>query len=545
MKHLIRTITICLLFCKTGNSQDITTNLIAHYKLNANVTDATLNANNGTNSGATITGNRIPMPSTAYDFNGTDQSVIIANSTTLSSVSGSLTISLWAYIRDFDHGLDGKDYAVLVCKANNEDKADYRIAVTPNSFALVNNGYLGEISSSINIPVNKWIHLSAVFSGTNAKVFIDGVKVGEGTLNTTYGLQKNCPLTLGRDDAGGIEYFDGKLDDIRIYSRALTITDIQAVYNTRDFIIDSLMLNLIAYYPFDGNTNDYSGNGNNGIANGGGFSTDKAGNVSKSYVFAGISDYIQIANSVSLKSPVNNISMSCMVNVREFTTGIDNIDYSALICKSNSNSDAQYRLALRRDGLSVINNGKLGNIASGPALITNQWYHITAVISNDTLKYYLNGQYVGKTYLPFSFTLNDNNPLYIGKDDPGGIEYFNGKLDEIRIYSRALTASDISRIYAISNTTSITKVINNDNNIVAFPNPANKLVYLAGVELNTNQLQITAYTLEGKEIECEIIKENSHVTLKFPDNMFTQMILVKIQSETSCAIKKIHILSSN
>lgn len=524
--------------------QDISSNLIAHYKLNGNFIDASSSGNNGTNSGSIITFNRAQMPTTAYDFNGTNQSVTVANSTSLSSVSGNLTISLWAYIRGYDYGIDGKYYAVLVCKAINEDKADYRVAVTPNSFSIINNGFLGEINSSNTITLNKWTHFAFVINGTNAKVYIDGIKVGEGSLSTTYPIQKNSPLTLGRDDAGSIEYLDGKLDDIRIYSRSLTDSEVSTVFQTLDYTIDSLKLDLIAYYPFDGNITDSSGNSNNGTAHGGTYTNDKFGRTNKSYSFDGNSQYIEAPNSSSLSRPNRQISFTAWVHVNQFVKGIDGIDYAVLICKSNSASNAQYRLSLTANGISVINNGKLGSIPGTSNFSLNTWYHIGAVIEDSLVKYYLNGALINENVISTTYGKSTNNTLMLGRDDPGGIEYFNGKMDEVRIYSRKLLGYEINKIYTLSNTTSIRRLGFNENNLAVFPNPALNQIYISGFNLTSTEPIITMFTLEGKKVECLITKENNDYILRIPDDLQTQMVILKIETENSYVIKKVLISES-
>jgi hypothetical protein len=510
--------TLCLLGTFALNAQDITSNLIAHYKFNGNVNDATVNANHGTNSGALLTKNRNSDNDYAYDFNGIDNSIVIPNNPIISSVGQNVTITMWAYIREYDYAIDGKYYAVLVCKANNEDAADYRIAITENSFALINNGKMGVVNSSKLIPSLKWVHLACTISNTAAKVFINGEKVGETTLTGTYGLEKNSPLTLGRDDAGGIEYFGGKLDDIRIYSRALSENDITAVYNTIDFPTTNLMQDLIAFYPFDGDINDYSGNGNHGTSQGGNFEKDMQNNTSSAYDFNGTSDHISINNSTSLKSPSRFISMASWVKIRSFTRAIDNKDYSVLFCKSESTTNAQYRLAVTPYGISVINNGKLGTLEVGPDNTGSNWIHITAVIEDSLLTYYRNGELMGTMVLPLNFTFNKENKLFIGRDDPGGLEYYDGLLDDVRIYSRKLSATEVAQIYALKSATSLENIDETTTQIKVYPNPFKGEFH---VELSniTNNSTLRIFDMQGKEIEIDIQPSNNGYIIQPKTNL--------------------------
>ena len=64
---------------------------------------------------------------------------------------------------------------------------------------------------------------------------------------------------IGSSGAGF--YFTGSLDDVRVYDRALSISEINSLYQSE-------VSSLIAYYPFNGNANDETGNGNDGTENG-------------------------------------------------------------------------------------------------------------------------------------------------------------------------------------------------------------------------------------------------------------------------------------
>jgi len=72
---------------------------------------------------------------------------------------------------------------------------------------------------------------------------------------------------------------------------------------------------LVAYYPFNGNANDASGNGNNGIVNGATLTADRFGNPNSAYSFNGASDYIRVPNSNSLQL-TNDFTLSAWINCK-------------------------------------------------------------------------------------------------------------------------------------------------------------------------------------------------------------------------------------
>src|SRR5215203_3476019 len=74
---------------------------------------------------------------------------------------------------------------------------------------------------------------------------------------------------------------------------------------------------LVAYYPFNGNANDASGNGNNPIFNNAALTADRLGNANNAYSFNGIDNYIRIPNSSSL-NPSSAISLCAWVKIKDF-----------------------------------------------------------------------------------------------------------------------------------------------------------------------------------------------------------------------------------
>ena len=89
-----------------------------------------------------------------------------------------------------------------------------------------------------------------------------------------------------------------------------------------------------------------------------------------------------------------------------------------------------------------------GNIAYNNYKIPlNQWVYVSFVCKNNTAYFYIDGNLIGKKQMNGNYSYKKNSPLIIGKDIPGLVEYANGKIDEIRIYNRALSDSEIKFLY--------------------------------------------------------------------------------------------------
>jgi len=91
---------------------------------------------------------------------------------------------------------------------------------------------------------------------------------------------------------------------------------------------------LVAYYPFNGNANDESGNGNNGIVNGATLTADRFGNANSAYSFDGVSNYIEVADNSTLNFGTNDFSISMWLKYPSQVGGTS--DYACIITKSDA-----------------------------------------------------------------------------------------------------------------------------------------------------------------------------------------------------------------
>lgn len=217
---------------------------------------------------------------------------------------------------------------------------------------------------------------------------------------------------------------------------------------------------LVAYYPFNGNANDESGNGNNGTVYSAGLTADRFGNANSAYTYNGINNYIATSNSGSL-----TISGDITISVWVYDYG-DNLmnTYHTILSKRNSvfwsynltvsmisgGSGQEYKKVIT----SRRNPGPIAEFKfSNDTLNFNKWNNITVTVQQNTIRFYKNGSNIG--YLPafgnyFSIPIiNQPVGLTIGWNNDNGNpnEYMWGKLDDIRIYNRALLETEILQLY--------------------------------------------------------------------------------------------------
>jgi hypothetical protein len=238
---------------------------------------------------------------------------------------------------------------------------------------------------------------------------------------------------------------------------------------------------IVGYWPFNGNANDESGNGNNGTVNGATLSADRFGNTNKSYSF-GPNKYVEVLNSSSINL-TNSISISIWVKAQPSTTiirkgfqyGID-LD----IFNSSGNTNGLYPHSYQP------------TLLSPNPVIQDNWTHIVTTNGNNVQKMYINGVLVKTTNITSTYTLYPNN-LTIGSWYLN--ETYNGMLDDIGLWNRVLTQQEITNLYnanqCLTNiTVTDTLIINvgqlsfNDpitwaNNITIAPNPASSEINIS------------------------------------------------------------------
>lgn len=214
---------------------------------------------------------------------------------------------------------------------------------------------------------------------------------------------------------------------------------------------------LIAYYPFNGNSDDVSGKGNHGsLQNGVQLTTDRFGVPNSAYLFDGIDDYIRIPYSSEL-NPTNAMSIALYFNPYQNTvqTLIGKISYAQGI-------GTQFQLAMGFNqfpgvlyGLNPPGIGCAGQIslnssyvstgASTPVL--NQWHCVVATFENGVQKIYLDGVLKQTGNAGFN-SLNQcsNSDIQIGSWWTLDKQQFKGKIDDIRLYNKALSQDEVNAL---------------------------------------------------------------------------------------------------
>ena len=135
---------------------------------------------------------------------------------------------------------------------------------------------------------------------------------------------------------------------------------------------------LIGWWPFNGNANDESGNGNNGTVNGATLTSDKNGKINSAYSFNGLNNYISTS-----RTSLSNFSFSIWFNTAQIEP------YSSLIDAYKENWEI-YLSSLRPTFTTFSSPSKYAEYISDQSIIKNKWNHLVCTFSSGTVKMYLN-----------------------------------------------------------------------------------------------------------------------------------------------------------
>ena len=431
-----------------------TNGLVGYWPFNGNANDESGNGNNGTVNGATLTSDRFGNVNSAYDFNGTSDFIDVADNTALRLNSTDFTISVWI---------------------NETSRASTQESIISKRTAANGNGYILNIEGSVQpipgltnfhvsgggdpraysntiVPLNVWKNITLTYqlSSQTLKTYIDGVLNSTTTSIPTPNAANSVAMKIGTDAAGNPYFFHGKIDDISIYNRALTQQEISTIPVSclPAYVPTS---GLVGYWPFCGNANDESGNGNNGTVNGATLTSDRFGNVNSAYDFNGTSDFIDVADNTALRLNSTDFTISVWINETSRASTQESI-----ISKRTAANGNGYILNIEGSvqpipGLTNfhVSGGGDPRAYSNTIVPLNVWKNITLTyqLSSQTLKTYIDGVLNSTTTSIPTPNAANSVAMKIGTDAAGNPYFFHGKIDDISIYNRALTQQEITNLY--------------------------------------------------------------------------------------------------
>ncbi len=210
---------------------------------------------------------------------------------------------------------------------------------------------------------------------------------------------------------------------------------------------------VLAHWPMDGNASDVSSNKNDGAMIGGvETAADRFGNACGALKFDGTTGYLSVPSSASLKSPVSAYTVAVWVKMEQ-NPASPTRKWLTVCCKSDIQMETvnspQFRVQSMQDDARGYNTVSMNTDFTEPAnenLLLGQWFFYVVRYDGVQVNAYIDGKSAFSFAYAKPFTPNDM-PLEIGRDVPGGMEFYCGIMDDLRIFDRALSMAEIAALY--------------------------------------------------------------------------------------------------
>ena len=412
----------------------------------------------------------------ALKFDGVNDYVNVGAPASL-NLTNNYTLSMWVRLAGFGGG--------LIRQSNNSsngaqyDKYSLRPVSATSLVFATGNGTTGDSDSfNFNMTFDTWTMVTCTLSSSNVKsCYKNGALVGTATNDVDTSLVTPTVGLIGtlRNAAGN--FSNGVLDDIRIYNRALSANEIKQLYNlgagTKQAVSpkitpmasttpcstgSGLSCGLVGYWTFDGKDMangvalDKSGNDNHGSPVNIATSTFYvAGKIGQALNFDGVNDYVNVRyNNAFDFSTSNSFTYSFWAKYNNSSQTSKDLIIKAASSKQNPRffigSDGSFNFRLY-DGTSANNV----NIPLSASIKNRTWHHFVGLNDGGTVKVYIDGIHQGTDSSTVIGTIQNSGAISIGAQY--GANAFNGSLDDVRVYNRALTVNEIKQIYNLGSGT--------------------------------------------------------------------------------------------
>ncbi len=454
-----------------GQSSGLSSGLVGHWTFDGSKTNWNTNTTRDS-SGQGSTGTLTLMSTTtspvagkvgqAFSFPGNTNSFVNVGNGSSLNMTGSFTLSAWVYVTGGDADRD------IFSKNAGSGNVAYLLEVSAgtskvNLIAKV-GGAIQALEGNTALSLNKWYHVVATYNGTTLKLYLNGIE--DGSLSASGAVEViGSALTLGAR-VNGAERFGGKLDDMRVYSRALSTAEVQQLYINGGGVLakpntTTLTTGLVGYWPFDGaqtnwntNTTRDLGRGNTGtLVSLATTTAPVSGKVGQALNFNGTSSYVS-GGDTGLPTGSSARTVTAWIYMRSY------IDFETIFTYGSAIQFQGFSIAISSNAqgrkLAVYGYNNNASAFGNTQIPLNKWVHVAVTYSGGTITYYYNGIQDGTATLSSANTVL-GGVYNIGKtingwDAPSGTYFFPGSIDEVRVYSRALSASEIQQLYRQNNT---------------------------------------------------------------------------------------------
>lgn len=394
------------------------------YRVNA--TDSINSSYPSVHAPITDIGNRV------VGFNGVKNYVNMGDPNSLKIISD-LAVSAWV-----NSDVLQTSYARILAKGSYPE--DYDIELDGNGDRLcfyvgISNAKYGVCTPDGGIQGGVWHHVVGIRKGNEIAIYLDGsLSMSRSDIPNSFLDANSGDFHIGNQ--GASNNFKGKIDEVRVYARALSSEEIMDNFSN----LYKNEAELRGVWHFDerlgATINDSSGYNNNGKIAGPEWNEGRYGYGAE---MTGMDGYIQVMNSSSLNTG-SKVSIEAWVKPKS----VNDCDW--IVGKKEGN------WASKGYALQMCNSNNLRLLGSGGIIATstswvwdNNWHHIVGVINGSTGKIYKDGVEVTLSS-SVSPLISSTANLKIGNRENAA--YFNGIVDDVKIYNRDLTSIEIAEHYS-------------------------------------------------------------------------------------------------
>jgi hypothetical protein len=391
----------------------------------------------------------------AFDFDGVGDYVDLGNDASI-NLPGSLSVSLWVNLDTLDH------YKYLFADFNAAGNTSQGALGAGNEFVpgapaggpwfywyqTYTDGTRDFLFDTTALELNRWYHLVAVRddAAKTVQLFVDGVEKA----NLSYAGKSIVPLQRNKFLGGAGPDFppddmDGQLDEVAIYNRALSLSEVRTLYVHGSAESDTVA-GQVSWWKAEANADD-SIDGNHGTLVGGVTFAD--GRSGQAFEFDGVDDFVRVNNAPNLEPAT--ISVEAWVKMAD----VNSEGY--ILAKGASESLASSYYFYVGDGLTfnIFSEGFFSqdsgaiirSFAGSPAdgsIYDGQWHHIVGTYDGAMVRLFVDGSEIGEgtpATFDIGYDMSVSNDLFVGSYN--GTFGFDGLIDEVSIFNRALSAAEV------------------------------------------------------------------------------------------------------
>jgi hypothetical protein len=408
-----------------------TEGLVAAYAFENDVNDSSGNGFNGTVFGDPnfVEG----IAGMALDFDGDGDYIDCGNDPKF-DITDKLTVATWVNIRSIP-----QPWSAVVDKGDSAWRISNNNTTTGMHFGF-EDGTRGwqAANSATELNADEWYHVCGVYdTSVGAKIYINGAEDGsnpdkEGITISTYNVW------IGdNSQTSDRRYWDGLIDELKIYDRALSEGEVMYLAGMRPTPVDPGTEGLVAYYAMENDVNDSSGNGLNGTIFGD--PNFVAGYEGMALDLDGDGDYVDCGYDPLFDVLTNEITVSAWVTIRSIAN-----QWAAIAAKGeyawrlgNASLDPRFHF-----GITIWSAPDTASLDGVTAVGYDEWHHAAGVFDGSNIMVYLDGALDVSTPTTEPIGINDKSMLIGDNPDSTG-RYWDGLIDELKIYDRALSTGEL------------------------------------------------------------------------------------------------------